>query len=195
MNLIQYYAAWPQDFWNWLKYKILQVWLRRNYLRARMGFEEYMYSPTMHKFLDWAADLSKPIIKDHLNSEISELYEVEGLIDNVDYKKAEIREDILDNTLIKDPRIKKLDKEEKIMSDGSFHNKSSTTTPIELQNIAVSKKMLKRLKQFGSHGDSYEQILAKLMDVAEGNYHVGYDAMKSILMQIIARAKAVNLYH
>jgi hypothetical protein len=115
-------AAGPQAFWNWLRYKILQVWPRRNYFpRAHMGFEDYMYTPTMDKFLEWAADLSKPIIKKDLEDAQDDLIGYEGLIDDVGKKKEEIEEGILNDTLLQDKRIEKLDKTLKIMNDGSFN--------------------------------------------------------------------------
>ena len=44
-------VAGPQAFWNWLNWKILQVWPRRNYFaRAGIGLGDYMYAPTMNKF-------------------------------------------------------------------------------------------------------------------------------------------------
>jgi hypothetical protein len=61
-------AAGPEAFWKWLRWKILQVWPYRNYFYRAISFDDYMYTPIMNRFLDWAANLSKPIIKDDLNN-------------------------------------------------------------------------------------------------------------------------------
>jgi hypothetical protein len=102
-------AAGPEAFWKWLRWKILQTWPYRNYFYRAISFDDYMYSPTMNKFLDWATNLSKPIIKDDLIDAERHL-RYEGLIDDVDEYKEKTEQDILDNTLLKDKGIQKLDK-------------------------------------------------------------------------------------
>jgi hypothetical protein len=81
-----------------------------------MGLGDYMYTPTMNKFLAWAADLSKPIVKDDLIHAQNDLIGYEGLIDDVDKKKEQIEERILNDILLQDKRIQKVDKAiEKVM--------------------------------------------------------------------------------
>jgi hypothetical protein len=70
----------------------------------------------MNKFLAWAADLSKPIVKDDLIHAQNDLIGYEGLIDDVDKKKEQIEERILNDILLQDKRIQKVDKAiEKVM--------------------------------------------------------------------------------
>ena len=109
-------AAGPQAFWNWLKDKLLKVWPSRNYNRD-IDLNGYMYTPTMVRFYNWLADKSKDIIEDDIAQARYELSNVKGLIDNIHDKKAEIQDNILNNTLLQDEYIQKLDKAlEKIMT-------------------------------------------------------------------------------
>jgi hypothetical protein len=108
-------AAGPQAFWNWLKSKLLKVWPYRNYNRA-IFLRDYMYTPTVYKFLEWYRNKSKDIIWYDLLRTADELSDVEGLIDNIHDKKDEIEDNILNNTLLQNEYIQKLDKAlEKIM--------------------------------------------------------------------------------
>ena len=115
-------AAGPEAFWKWLRWKILKTWPYRNYFYRAINLEQYLYSSTLVNFLNWYEDKSKSIIKDHRDSENANLLSVEGLINDVDKKKQEIEHDILNNTLLQNEQIKKLDKAlEKIMNDDRFN--------------------------------------------------------------------------
>jgi hypothetical protein len=102
-------AAGPEAFWNWLRHKLLQVWPIRDYRKA-IFFNNYMLTPTMTKFNQWCQEMTKPIIADRVAEAIEELSNVTGLIDNIHDKKREIEDDILNNTLIANEEIKKLDR-------------------------------------------------------------------------------------
>jgi hypothetical protein len=65
-------AAGPKAFWNWLKWKLKQVWPHRNYNRA-MFFDSYLYTPTMHKFIEWYQKQSGEVIKDELGKKQKDL--------------------------------------------------------------------------------------------------------------------------
>ena len=43
----------PQAFWNWLRWKLLEVWPSRNYLRAGLTLEDNIRTPTMNRFIDF----------------------------------------------------------------------------------------------------------------------------------------------
>jgi hypothetical protein len=114
-------AAGPEAFWKWLKWKIVQVWPLRNYFYRAINLERYLYSRTLVDFLNWYEEKSKAIIRDARDNEHYVLLNVEGLIDDVDEKKAKIEGDILDNTLLKNEEINKLDKAlQKIMNDKQY---------------------------------------------------------------------------
>jgi hypothetical protein len=102
-------AAGPQAFWNWLRYKLLQVWPNRDYRKA-IFFNNYMLTPTMTKFVKWCQETTKPIIADRITQATQELSNVRGLIDDIHYKQQEIEDDILNNTLLNDNEINELDK-------------------------------------------------------------------------------------
>ena len=110
-------AAAGQAFWNWLHYKLLQIWPNRDYRRA-IFFNDYMLTPTMTKFIKWCQETSKPIIAHRVAHTTEELSSVRGLIDNIHYKQQEIEDDILNNTLLNNEKIKELDKMlQKIMNE------------------------------------------------------------------------------
>lgn len=98
----------PEAFFNWLRYKILKVWPRRDYRRA-ITLPEYLYTDTMTKFNEWYQEQSKPIIKDAVSTARDELSDVEGFIENVDDKQEEIEDDIIENTLTPNDKMQKID--------------------------------------------------------------------------------------
>ena len=102
-------AAGPQAFWNWLHYKLLQVWPNRDYRRA-IFFNNYMLTPTMTNFFEWCKETTRPVIADRLAQATQELSNVRGLIDNIDNKRQEIEDNILNNTLLNNKKIQELDK-------------------------------------------------------------------------------------
>jgi hypothetical protein len=102
-------AAGPQAFWNWLRYKVLQVWPNRDGRRA-IFFNNYMLTPTMTNFFEWCKEITRPIIADGLAQATQELSNVRGLIDNIHNKRQEIEDNILNNTLLNNKEIQELDK-------------------------------------------------------------------------------------
>lgn len=60
-------AAGPMAFWNWLKWKLEQVWPHRNYNRA-IFLDTWLYTPTMDKFIEWYQKQSGEVIKDELDN-------------------------------------------------------------------------------------------------------------------------------
>ena len=75
----------------------------------------------MNKFLGWYANLSKPIIRNHLMDARTNLVQYHGIIKSVKDETEEIEDDILNNTLLPNPDIQRTDKAlEKIMKkDGN----------------------------------------------------------------------------
>ena len=72
----------------------------------------------MTKFVKWCQETTKPIIADRITEATEELSSVRGLIYNIHHKQQEIEDDILNNTLLKNDEIKKLDKTlQKIMNE------------------------------------------------------------------------------
>jgi hypothetical protein len=113
-------AAGPQAFWNWLRYKLLQVWPNRDYRKA-IFFNNYMQTPTMTKFIEWCQETTKPIIADRITEATQELSNVRGLIDDIYSKRQEIEDDILHNTLLTDEKIRELDRKlQKIMNENKM---------------------------------------------------------------------------
>lgn len=102
-------AAGPEAFWNWLRYKLLQIWPNRDYRRA-IFIEHYKLTPTMTKFIRWCQETTKHIIANKVALATEELSNITGLIENIHHKKQEIEDDILNNTLLNNNEIKELDK-------------------------------------------------------------------------------------
>jgi hypothetical protein len=82
-------TAGPQAFWNWLRYKLLQVWPNRDYRRA-ITIDDYKLTPTMARFVKWCQETTRPIIADRVAEATEGLSSVSGLIDDIHYKKQEI---------------------------------------------------------------------------------------------------------
>jgi hypothetical protein len=99
----------PEVFSGWLKWKILQVWPRRDCRRAVFIEEDNIISPTMKKFNEFYAKQRELIIKDHLKRADEELSDVEAFIENTDEKQEEIENDIINNTLLTNDQTKKID--------------------------------------------------------------------------------------
>jgi hypothetical protein len=113
-------AAGPEAFWNWLRYKLLQVWPNRDCRRATF-MNDYMLTPTMTKFVKWCQETSKPIIAHRVAEAMEGLSNVRGLIDDIHNKQQEIEDDILNNTLLNNEKIKELDKTlQKIMNENDY---------------------------------------------------------------------------
>jgi hypothetical protein len=99
----------PEVFSRWLRWKISQVWQKRDYRRAVFIDEDNIISPTMQEFHEWYARKREPIIKVSLEKAKDELSDVKGFIENTDDKGDEIETDIVDNSLLKHYQIKKID--------------------------------------------------------------------------------------
>ena len=64
----------------------------------------------MTKFFQWCQETTKPIIADRVAEAMEELSNVTGLIDNIHYKRQEIEDNILNNTLLTNEKIRELDR-------------------------------------------------------------------------------------
>ena len=69
-----------------------------------------MLTPTMTNFFEWCKEITRPIIADGLAQATQELSNVRGLIDNIHYKRQEIEDNILNNTLLTNEKIRELDR-------------------------------------------------------------------------------------
>jgi hypothetical protein len=72
--------------------------------------DDYMLTPTMTKFVKCCQEKAKPIIAHGVVEALEGLSSVRGSIDYIRYKKQEIEDDMLNNTLLKNHEIKELDK-------------------------------------------------------------------------------------
>jgi hypothetical protein len=71
----------------------------------------------MIKFLEWCQDKTRLIIADSIAEATDELSNVKGLINYIPDKQQEIESEILNNTLLKNKEIQKVDKTlQKIMN-------------------------------------------------------------------------------
>jgi hypothetical protein len=63
----------------------------------------------MSKFIEWCADVSRPIIKNKVEEQKQRLSKLKGFIEDVTSEKEEIDNGIHDNGLMKSRKIKKID--------------------------------------------------------------------------------------
>lgn len=108
-------AAKPEPFWNWLRWKLLQLWPSRNYRRA-LFINDSMRTPTYKRFEKWYDKQTEPVIKDRVVEAKNDLLKVEGFYedvdgfeDNVNTRKNQIETDIVDHVLTEDEKIQKID--------------------------------------------------------------------------------------
>jgi hypothetical protein len=87
-------VAKPEAFWNWLKYKILETWPRRDYRRVITPTTMDIRTPTMLEFDDWLVQQINPIITPHAERIENQLSDVDEFIEDVGQKEEEIRTDI-----------------------------------------------------------------------------------------------------
>jgi hypothetical protein len=121
-------AVKPPAFWNWLKAKILEVWHDRNGNRA-IRFDDYLLTDTQYDFIEYMKAKGRPVIKDDIKDAMYYLWKVEGFIDDVDKRKEEIEDDILNSTLLENKDIQELDKTlQKIMDKDKIYNKDKPKT-------------------------------------------------------------------
>lgn len=101
-------AAKPIALWNWIKWKLTDVWPNRDYNRA-IFLGDYLYTPTMQEFIEWYQNQTKSVIADKVEAYKKILTKVEGFYDNIEVKKEEIDNDIRDTTLLPVKNIQKID--------------------------------------------------------------------------------------
>lgn len=119
----------PQAFWNWLRWKIMQLWPNRNYLRGGLYLDDRMQTPTLKKFITFYEEQTESAIKasPYCNEVRNEISNVKGMYDNTDgfadnvlIIKRAIDGDIVNNILLPDRTIQKMDLAlQKIMNDGN----------------------------------------------------------------------------
>ena len=63
----------------------------------------------MDKFIEWYQKQSGEVIKDELGKKQKDLQNVEGFYDDVDDGQEKIEKDIIDNTMLTNEKIKKID--------------------------------------------------------------------------------------
>jgi hypothetical protein len=124
----------PQAFWNWLKWKLLKIWPRRNYLRGGLAFRDNIRTPTMNKFIDFYQKYTETITKSRLVEDRDEMRSVRGMYDDIDefgdnvqiIKKA-IMGDVMNDLVLQDKQIQKIDLAlVKLMNNGSGGKKKKT---------------------------------------------------------------------
>jgi hypothetical protein len=101
-------AAEPEGFWNWLRWKLENVWSERNGNRA-ITLEEYLHTPTMDKFTEWYQKKSGSVLKDKLKEKREELSKKKGLFEDINEEKENIEDNLINNTLLPHDKIKKID--------------------------------------------------------------------------------------
>jgi hypothetical protein len=130
----------PQAFWNWFKWKILQTWPRRNYLRGGLTLGDDIRTPTLNRFNNWYYEQTKAIVKIPLIEERREMRDVEGMyddtygfMDSIPIIKKVIMGNAL-NRVLQDERIQKIDLAlEKIMKNGNGKGSKKGKAKVEPQ--------------------------------------------------------------
>jgi hypothetical protein len=102
-------AAKPEPFWNWLRWKLLQLWPDRDYRRGGIYLSDTMQTPTVIKLLEWYAQQTKPVIQTSVKKANDELSIVRGFYEDVNIRQKEIETNIMNNVLLKNERIQKID--------------------------------------------------------------------------------------
>jgi hypothetical protein len=124
----------PQAFWNWLRWKLLKTWPRRNYLRGGLTLGDHIRTPTMNRFIDYCQKYTRAITESRLADERAEMKRVRGMYDdtdgfqdNVPIIKKSIMGDVMNDVVLHDKQIQKIDLAlEKIMkNDSNSKNKKS----------------------------------------------------------------------
>jgi hypothetical protein len=118
----------PQAFWNWLRWKLLEIWPRRNYLRGGLTLgDHYIRTPTMNRFIDFYQKHAMTITANRRAEERSEMRRVrgmyddyEGFADSVLIIKKVIMSDVMNEVILQDEKIQKMDLSlEKLMKSKS----------------------------------------------------------------------------
>jgi hypothetical protein len=97
-----------QKFWNWLEWKLKQVWPNRNYNRA-VNIHKDPLTPTMEKFIQRLHNTTKPIVEPQYQKVEKQLTKVKGFID-VDRKEGKIKKS-MQKFLSKNDQINDIDKD------------------------------------------------------------------------------------
>jgi hypothetical protein len=117
----------PQAFWNWLRWKLLKTWPSRNYLRGGLALKDNIETPTLNRFVDFYQKHVDTIAENRLADEKAEMKRVSGMYDDTDgfqdnvwiIKKA-IMGDVMNDVVLQDKQIQKIDLAlEKIMKNDS----------------------------------------------------------------------------
>ena len=110
-------AIKPQAFWNWLKWKTIQVWPERDYRRGGLYLEtETFRTPVFNQFIEYYDAKTRLVSKDSINSIEAEISRVRGLYDDIEgfpdsvpiVKKA-IKGDIMNDVILQDKEIQNMD--------------------------------------------------------------------------------------
>jgi len=132
----------PQAFYNWLKWKLLETWPSRNYQRGGLLLIDDIRTPTMKKFTNYYDKYNNAIAENQLTAERNEMWNVKGMYDDIDefadntkiVNKA-IMGDIMNDIVLQDERVKKIDLVlEKIMKNGKGGKKLESKSESDADN-------------------------------------------------------------
>jgi hypothetical protein len=123
----------PKPFWKWLKWKLEQVWPERNYNRTITIDEASIMTPTMKEFTEWYNQKHVgPLIKKPVEKHQETLSKVKGFYEDVDAEEKKIDYDLVDNTLLKNKKMRKIDLALKLI----MSNPETAATPAETDAAA-----------------------------------------------------------
>jgi hypothetical protein len=133
----------PQAFWNWLRWKLLKTWPSRNYYwRGGLELEDDIRTPTMNRFIDFYGKYTKSITEPSLKNQRHALTKVEymyddmdGFQDNIKTINKAIMGDVMNDIVLQDDKVKKLDLAlEKIMKNGNNNKKSKSQEAVDTKD-------------------------------------------------------------
>jgi hypothetical protein len=106
----------PQAFWNWLRWKLLEIWPWRNYIRGGLTLGDHIGTPTMNRFIDFYQKHTRTITQSRLADErdgmkrVSGMYDdTDGFQDNVWIIRKVIMGDVMNEVVLQDKQIQKID--------------------------------------------------------------------------------------
>ena len=146
-------AVKPHRFWEWLQWKLQQIWPNRNYNRA-MDLPNYYHTPTMKNFIKSYNSKVGLLIEKPRKEYEEEFNSVPGMFrdidefvfiseddvpsreprpderfqfeDNTNTREREVEIDMVDNVLLNDEQIKNLYLSiEKLMKEHNLNSDSS----------------------------------------------------------------------
>lgn len=97
-----------QRFWEWLRQKILDTFPTRDYVRA-VSIPWYIPTPTMKKFEDHVEKITRGVVEQRRDEIAQKLEKTGREFFVVKDKNKEVREDLLNNTILKNSRIRLID--------------------------------------------------------------------------------------